>query len=584
MNEVEEIKQRLDVAEVVGAYVQLKQAGRNLKAPCPFHHERTASFMVSPEKGIWHCFGCSEGGDIFKFVMKMEGLEFRGALELLAAKAGVELTRGQDDGAAAKLKKRLLEAHEWAVKYFQASLVKNEKAKTYAVSARKLTRQTIMDFQIGYAPDSWDGLTNILLKKGFTADELVRGGLAGRRPKGGVYDQFRGRIMFTICDAQGRPVGFTGRVLDDSQPKYLNTPQTPLYDKSRVIYGLHLAKEAIRTSGEVVLVEGNMDVVASHQAGVRQVVAASGTALTTDQLKALSRLTKNIKLAFDQDAAGLKATERAIELSQPLGLSLKMITISGAKDPDELIQKDVKLWQESIAKAQSAVDYLFDRFADEYDLSTATGKRQYSDRLGANIKRLADPVEQDHYVQLLATRLGVSADSIREKLKQTKISSAPEQAKAPADNTPDPVVAQANQGRLMIEESLLSVNLAYNEARLSLDDLTAADFTTDRTKAIFRKLQGARGEDILPLLTKELPEVGDYAKILALRGEEQYASLAPADRSFEAFSLARRLQILSAKQNKQELSAKLRAAETSGDKELAKTLLEQYQSLMKDAN
>jgi DNA primase len=581
MNEVEEIKHRLDVAEVVGSYIQLKQSGRNLKAPCPFHHEKTASFMVSPDKGIWHCFGCGEGGDIFKFVMKMEGLDFRAALELLAAKAGVELKRGPEDKEAAKLKRRLLEAHAWAAKYFQASLIQNATAKDYVVTKRKLKRTTIQDFQIGYAPESWDGLTKFLTKKGFTEDELVRGGLAGRRPKGGMYDLFRGRIMFTICDPQGQPVGFTGRVLDDSQPKYLNTPQTPLYDKSRAIYGLHLAKEAIRSNDEVVLVEGNMDVVVSHQAGVAQVVASSGTALTTDQLKTLSRLTKNIKLAFDQDAAGIKATERAIELAQPLGLTLKMATITSAKDPDELIQKDVSAWQTAINGAQVAVDYLFDRLAGEYDITTATGKRQYSDRLCANIKRLSDAVEQDHYIQLLATKLSVSADSIREKIKNTKLASEPVKTHAAVDTTPDPVVAGAKDGKLMIEEAVLAISLAYPDTQLSLGDLTLEEFAGAKTKALFEVLKDTRTPDALGALANQLPELADYAKILTLRGEEQYAQLAPADRSFEAFSLARRLQTLSAKQSKQEISRELRAAEDSGNAELAKSLLEQYQALMK---
>ena len=276
MNEVEEIKSRLEIADVVGGYVQLKQAGRNLKAPCPFHQEKTASFMVSPEKGIFHCFGCGQGGDVFKFVMLIEGLDFRSALELLARRAGVELKT--KSGRPKENTDRLYAAVELAAKYFQATLVKNPKALEYVTKQRRLGKQIITDFMIGYAPESWDALGGFLLKKGFTQDELLRAGLVGQRPeRSTVYDLYRGRVMFTISDTQGRPIGFTGRVLDDSLPKYLNTPQTVLYDKSRAIFGLHLAKEAIRTGDEVVLVEGNMDVIASHQAGVRQVVAASAT-------------------------------------------------------------------------------------------------------------------------------------------------------------------------------------------------------------------------------------------------------------------------------------------------------------------
>jgi DNA primase len=577
MNEVEEVKARLEVAEVVGGYLPLKQAGRNLKAPCPFHSEKTASFMVSPEKQIWHCFGCQEGGDIFKFVMKMEGLDFRGSLELLARRAGVEL-KNRGGGTDTKFKDRLHAANELAVRYFQTSLIRNPKAMDYVIKARKLTRQTVKDFQIGYAPETWEGFTKIARKQGFSEDELLKAGLAGK--KTGIYDLFRGRIMFTICDGQGRPVGFTGRVLDDSMPKYLNTPQTPLYDKSRAIFGLHLAKEAIRQNDEVVLVEGNMDVVASHQAGVKQVVAASGTALTLDQLKILSRLTKNIKLAFDQDNAGLKATERAIELSQTLGLSLKMIVIDGVKDPDELIQKDVKLWQKAIKDAKYVVDYLFERFASEYDLQTATGKRQYTDRLAFTLQRLADPVEQDHYVKLLAGQIGGSEDAVREKIKQAK----PEANAAPTRiHAVEPVQTEVinKSGREIVEESLLAVTLAYPEARISLEDLTSANFGTPERQEILAILKAEPKAKIAEVV-KKLKESQDYAKILTLRGEEQFDSLDPADRGVEAFTLARRLQILSTNQSKQQLTKQIKAAEAGGDVLLARSLLEQYQALIKE--
>lgn len=580
MDEVAEIKQRLDVAEVVGAYIVLKQAGRNLKAPCPFHSEKSASFMVSPEKGIWHCFGCGEGGDIFKFVMRMEGLEFRPALELLAHKAGVELKnsgRGEDN----KLKGRLYAANEWAVKYFQANLVKNERALNYVAKQRGLKRQTIQDFAIGFAPESWDGMVNALRKKGFSAEELVRAGLAGERTSGrGLFDMFRGRIMFTICDGQGRPVGFTGRVLDDAMPKYLNTPQTMLYDKSRAIYGLHLAKEAIRACDEVVLVEGNMDVVASHQAGVKQVVAASGTALTLDQLKILSRLTKNVKLAFDQDTAGLAATERAIELAQKLGLMLKVVDLGDVKDPDELIAGSVESWQGAIKNAAYVVDYLFERFKRDNDLTTATGKRQYSDRLAANLRRLADPVEQDHYVQLLAKTINVTAEAVKQKLeKEDRVEGRGNREQSKADLKPVPTVREPQGGKQMLEEAVLAISLAYVEARICLDDLMPEDFDMEAGGEILAFLQNQPDAPAAEV-AKQLSKISDYVSILTLRGEEQFASLAPADRSSEAFTLARRLQIRANKQHREELSRKLREAETQGDAALALSLRDEYQGLI----
>jgi DNA primase len=580
MDEVAEVKSRLDIVEVVGGYVPLKQAGRNLKAPCPFHDEKTASFMVSPEKGIYHCFGCGEGGDIFSFVEKIEGLDFRGALELLARRAGVELKakRGENKEAA-KLKSRLLDAHVMAAQYYQATLVKNPKALDYVVKERKLKRQTIKDFQIGYAPESWSALTDYLLKKGFRQDELIAGGLAGKRDgRSNVYDHFRGRIMFTICDREGRPIGFTGRVLDDGVPKYLNTPQTPLYDKSNAIYGLHLAKEAIRSKNEVVLVEGNMDVLASHQAGIKQVVAASGTALTLDQLRTLSKLTKNIKLAFDADKAGLAATERAIELGQKLGLTLRMVETGEAKDPDELIQEDPKLWESAIAKAKYIIDYLVDRFEQDYDLKTAIGKRQYADRLAANLRRLADPVEQDHYVKQLAKKLDISEEAIRAKLEQAPdtvvATPAAEPRVAPAKLKP-----RQRGSRVELEESLLAMTLAYPDTRLTLADLSVLAFSSPERQTIFQALR-EQAKEPGPALAKRLTVEANYINILLLRGEEEVSSIAPADRSLVAFGLARRLLITANKDQKEELKNRLRDAEKDGDVRLVSRLLNEYQELL----
>jgi DNA primase len=597
MDEVAEIKHRLEVAEVVGSYLPLKQAGRNLKASCPFHSEKTASFMVSPDKNIWHCFGCGEGGDIFKFVMKMEGLEFRDALELLARRAGVELKSRPVDKASAQAKERLYQALALAAKYYQASLVKNPQALDYVIKQRRFNKQTIQDFMIGYAPDSWEAVTKFLLKKGFSAAELLKAGLAGQKSgRSSIYDLCRGRIMLTISDPQGRPIGFSGRVLDEpapssghndslsgaaaesTGPKYINTAQTALYDKSRVIYGWHLAKPAIREADEAVLVEGNMDVIASHQSGIKQVVAASGTALTPDQLRAISKLTKNVKLAFDQDQAGLVATERAIELGQKLGLTLKIIEVTGAKDPDELIAQNPKLWEQAIAQAKPIMDYLFNRFAAEYDLSSAVGKRLFTDRLAANVKRLADPVEQDHYVQLLAERTGTSLDAIKKKLEVTK---EPRLTVTAHRLPPQKAVPKAQDASAKVEEAILGVNLAWPGVRLSLHDLRERNFSDPDRQRILAALTAA-GQNSAEAIIKALPELADYVKILTLKGEQEFDDLAPADRSFEAFTLAKRLIVISNKKAKQDLSQQLKAAEAAGDVQLAHSLLQQYQTLIRE--
>ena len=329
---VEEIKSRLSIEEVVGGYVELKRAGRNLKALSPFAAEKTASFMVSPEKQIWHDFSSGRGGNMFSFVMEMEGVDFKGALEILARKAGVDLDQYRRGGGNSAVKKRMSEALELAARYFQQALLKSAMAKDYVVKKRQFNKQSLTEFRIGYAPNSFDGLTKQLMKRGFTRDELTKAGLSTPR-LGGLGDMFRGRLTIPLKDPQGQVIGFTARILveDPNAPKYFNTPQTLLYDKGRHVFGLSEAKQAIRDAGYVVMVEGNLDVVSSHQAGIKQVVATAGTALTEHHLKALSRFTNDLRIAFDQDKAGLKATERAIVLASKVGVRLGVVDVRRAR-------------------------------------------------------------------------------------------------------------------------------------------------------------------------------------------------------------------------------------------------------------
>ena len=587
MDEVTEVKSRLEITEVVGGYLPLKQAGRNLKAPCPFHEERSASFMVSPEKGIYHCFGCGEGGDIFNFVMKMEGVDFRTALEMLARKAGVELkAKSGENREAQKLRDRLLQAHELAATYYHASLVQNMKALEYVFKKRGLDKQTVRDFRIGYAPDSWGALTEFLFKKGFTQRELLQGGLAGQKAgKTTVYDLFRGRVMFPICDREGRTIAFTGRVLDDGVPKYLNTPQTPLYDKSSAIFGLHLAKEAIRSKNEVVLVEGQMDVVACHQFGLKQVVATSGTALTLEHLRTLGKLTKNIKLAFDSDKAGLAATERAIELGQKLGLTLRMIVLpAGFKDLDELAHQDVAALERAVADSKYIVDYLFERFERDFDLNTAIGKRGYADRLAGNLARLGDPVEQDHYVNLLAEKTGVSPDAVKAKLTgaEPTVAASKPAAGVGAQEPVRRAVMQAPRKspvRIQHEELLLGLNLMRADVRASLHDLATDTFSSPERQAIYevlRRHSAAKGDK----LAEKLAEAATYAKGLLLVAEEEYSDLEALAVQQMAFELARTVLLESNSEKKAQLSVELREAELKGDNGRRAQLLKQFQAII----
>lgn len=409
----EEIKSRLAVEDVVGQYVELKRAGRNLKGHSPWGVDKTPSFMVSPEKGIWHDFSANKGGDIFTFVMEVDGISFREALEKLAGQAGVDLTkyRGSDQDITRK-KTRAREALALATKYYQACLVRNKPVCEYVFYKRNLNRATVQEFKIGYAPASGKALLAVLEKRGFTKDELDSAGLLNRFKT----DLFRDRMMVPFIDTTGNTIGFTARILWKGEPKYLNTPETILFNKSKFIFGLHQAKESIRRHGFVVIVEGNMDVISSHQAGVKEAVATSGTAMTEQHLKALSKLTSDIRLAYDGDEAGVKATERAIMMAGDLGIDLTVISdYHGAKDPDELIQKDPKLWQDAVNNRIPAVDWLLNKYEENLNLRLAPDKRKYSDVALKILSYVKDEIERASYEAKIAKKLGVDVSILREK-------------------------------------------------------------------------------------------------------------------------------------------------------------------------
>ena len=411
----EEIKSRLPVEDVVGRYVELKRTGRSLKGRSPWGVDKTPSFMVSPEKGIWHDFSANKGGDIFTFIMEVEGVTFKEALEKLAREAGVDLSKykvGANDQKFTEKKLRLKQALVLATKYYQACLVKNRPVCEYVFYKRHLNRATVAEFKIGYAPESGHALLDVLKNRKFTENDLNDAGLLNRFKK----DLFKNRMMIPFIDTNGDIIGYTARIIGDGEPKYLNTPETILFNKSKFIFGLYHAKEAIRRSGFVVIVEGNMDVISSHQAGVKEAVATSGTAITEQHLKILSRLTNDIRLAYDGDEAGVKATERAVELAGNLGIDLTIISdYHGAKDPDELIQKDPNLWQQAVAERVPAVDWLLQKYAEKLNLNLAPDKKKFSDIALKLLTYINDEVEHATYEQKIADKLGISTEVLREK-------------------------------------------------------------------------------------------------------------------------------------------------------------------------
>lgn len=482
MEAKEEIRSRLNIEDVVGEYVQLKRAGRNFKGLSPFSQEKTPSFMVSPEKHIWHDFSSGKGGDVFSFVMEVEGVDFKGAMDILARKAGVDLTQYQTgDGALGKKKERLLAASELATKYYQQTLIKNRSALEYVFKKRRLDKQVAQDFRIGYSPNGDNALYLALSKRGFNEQELRDAGLVVTR-RYGPGDMFRGRIMVPLMDPQGRVVGFTARLLGDqpNAPKYINTPQTLLYDKGRHVFGLHLAKEAIRKADSAVVVEGNFDVVASHQAGIKNVVATAGTAMTEHHLRALSRFTQDVRLAFDADKAGVSATERAIAIASNMGINLSIVVLppeSGAKDADELIQKDPALWQKAIDKPLDAVEWLLNTYAVRFDLATAEGKRRATDQALAVVRGIEDPVLREHYMQKIAERIGSSLTALTEKLQ-----SRPEPPRRTA--TKQVQVKAAEPDSHTYQDYLLALAWAHDQLRDTLAKLEPPMFAGDVRQTI----------------------------------------------------------------------------------------------------
>ncbi|MEO6058790.1 MAG: DNA primase [Candidatus Limnocylindria bacterium] len=420
-----EIKAKLPVVDVVGETVVLKRAGSAYKGLCPFHAEKTPSFIVSPDRESWHCFGCGEGGDIFTFLMKRDGLDFREALSRLAEKAGVELSErtARED----RQKRRLREALEAAIAWYREVFLQArqaEAARRY-LAERGLTDETLERFVIGHAPNTWDALTRRLIGRGFTNDELIASGLASASNRGGVIDKFRGRIIIPIRDASGRPVGLGGRILPGADgPKYLNSPAGPLFDKSRTLYGLDLAKASIRREKMTVIVEGYTDVMAAHQAGFTNVVASLGTALTGGQIELATRYADAVALAYDVDLAGEAATQRGLleELGPDQSVSkVRVVRIPAGKDPDELIRTDPDAWRRAVAEAKPVIEYFIDRTAAEVDLETVAGKRDLTGRVLALLKRVGDPVERTLYLQRLARLVNIEERVLLEALAREPV-------------------------------------------------------------------------------------------------------------------------------------------------------------------
>ncbi len=499
MSVIDEVKQKTDIIEVISQYTKLTKAGRTFRALCPFHSEKRPSFFVYPDQQSWHCFGaCNTGGDVFSFVMKKQNLEFGEALRLLAQRAGVTIPSRSEQETKKDEREKLYQVNEAAAQYFHHLLLNSqagEKARNY-VDSRGFSLKTIADFQLGFSLDSWEALKQYLLERDYTEAELLEAGLIIATEDGKAHDRFRNRLMFPINDARGQTTGFGGRVLDDSLPKYLNSPQTPLFDKSSTLYGISLATPAIRQQNLAVIVEGYMDVITAHQHGFNNVVASMGTAITEKQINALKRLTKNMVLALDADAAGEEAMLRCVGYENSLDTEVRVVVLPGGKDPDDVIKEDTETWQHLLHDALPVVDYTFDMVTAKLDLTTASGMSKANEELLPIIAEIKDSTRQDHYLTKLSGLTKTSYRNLEAALSRTKADHRGKEPKSAA-------VRRALQPLRSnpLEEDCLALLLRHPKLKYRDDELLPEYFENSENREILVAWQQV---DDLPSLRDNL--------------------------------------------------------------------------------
>lgn len=572
---LQDIKDRLDIVETISSYLTVKRSGTNFKAPCPFHNEKTASLMISPAKQIWHCFGCGEGGDVFTFLMRYENIEFKEALKILADKAGIvlpEYTKGvatQTDD-----KDRLLRINNFAARFYHHVLLSSrlgQPALQY-IQQRGLNNETLQTWQIGFAPNEFHALELALKTKAVSTTDLVKAGLSVKNEQGQIYDRFRDRITFPICNQHGEVVGFSARTLssDTNIAKYINSPETVLYNKSKILFGLHVAKQAIRKADTVVVVEGQMDCIQAHQAGFTNTVASSGTALTSEHLHTLGRLTKNIIFSFDADSAGLLAARRAGEMALELGFKIKMAVVADAKDPDELIRKDPKLWQQLLQAAPWFIDFYIHHAAKSFPFNSVEQKRYISEHIAPLLKRLTDPIEQDHYIRLLANSFAIEEKALRETIVRSSVlASRPSVTSEhiPAQIAPEPLKELEKQilGGLIVVEQYRD----FVRGAASLADFSNADVMAMIEELLVAEtvassiLEQTLAKEAMFMVESELASLGGNSEAL----------LKELQKSFYM------LKLLSIKRQQQALSLEIKKAEQKQLKDTLPQLQQQFVTL-----
>ena len=527
---ISQLKMSCDIESVISSYISLKRAGRNTKALCPFHSEKTPSFTVYNDTQSYYCFGCGAGGDVITFIMQIENVDYVEAVKILASRVGMTLPEDQADDRAAKLRQKVYEINREAARYFHSMLHSQKgKAGLEYFAKRGLTPKTIKTYGLGYAPDGWDNLKNHLLEKGFTLSDMYAAAVVSKSKNDTYYDKFRNRVMFPIIDLRGNVTAFSGRVLDDSKPKYINTDDTPVYKKSRTLFSMNFAKN--ENGGRIILAEGNLDVISLYQAGFTNAVASCGTALTSEQARMISQYASEVVIAYDSDSAGRIATQKASRLFDETGIKIKVLNMSGAKDPDEYIKKyGATRFKLLLDGSESVTEYQLERIKSEFDTDSAEGRLSYLNRAAEYLATLKNPIERELYAGRLADETSVSKDTITSRVdsvlkknvrakKKREWNDIAQNKQAYSDRI-NPQRAR-NLREAKAEEGIIAYlyknpdSFEHINSRLSPDD-----FVTDFNKKIFgifyEYLQNNITPDLGLLADKLLPEeMGRVSGMLA---------------------------------------------------------------------
>lgn len=598
MSQIEEIKNNLDIVDIISNYLQLKQAGVNFKAFCPFHQEKTPSFMVSRDKQIWHCFGCNSGGDIFKFVMKMEGLEFKDALKLLADKAGIKLER-YDSGAETQ-KERLIKICEASANFFHEILLKSPsagEAREY-LKSRGLNREIAEDFKIGFALNEWERLNTFLVQRGFREVDIFAAGMTFKKTNGiGYLDRFRARVMIPIRDTHGRTVGFTGRLMPSEEKnekaggKYVNTPQTFIYDKSKILYGLHRAKQSIREKDNVIVVEGNMDVITCHQFGFHNVVASSGTALTTEQIKLLRRFTKNLLLSFDADLAGETAAKRGIDNALKEDMNTKIIQIPEGfgKDPDDCIRKSPEAWKQAVESARNIMDYYFDKAIKNQDLKKLEVQQEIRSTIIPEINKIQDGVARVFWIKKLGEILNIQEEVLYEELKKYQAGTVVARRNA-SQRVPAEVPTKIKKTRKeLLSEQLLAILIVNPQSIPETTEKITPEMLPQNYSFLYTNFLSCynnKGTFEYSILKEYLADqkINDETKNLfhsiVMLSERDFKSLEFELRKNELLKVLEEIKLLFTKKQREKLADEMKKAENTGDIARVREIVQKFSELI----